>query len=471
MCKRPLQDSGTSVKKRQRTSSRTVTDIGDLKFFFFTAASCGGLCRGCDLCHPEECAPEKANAIKKGGVLYKQVGKEFKRAFASLTCLFIRMRENFKYYTTPTAKHDHEGRLKVRITDDNGQTLTTQALKIASLAWGQVTQLAKLGTAGMPLRGFRDAFPVDHIDNNKNNNDVSNGMIMTKAEHNKKTKLSAEQRARGAMSVSAPCTMTVFVSKGNPLNDSEGNPVVINYEYRNEVKDDYSLTSNNIAHSIAQKDMPTRNSLVKIKYEGQDCLAQFSWYNLPDLEGEIWKPVTAADHKTLELPMSEQYEYYVSNMARFKNVTKSTQNERIRDFRGRSWPRIMIIGKNLYFYRVVALIFHRDQLNAKIAELKIAKQKNKFGNDYTFATLDVDHIDFDSTNHHANNLQFLTPEENKARSHNRPCRIWEIGKKDAQKEYPSVVAAANAIGCSDTTVHKIIKKNKHKKWRGEYIVE
>ena len=89
MCKRPLQDSGASVKKRQRTSSRTVTDIGDLKFLFFTVASCG-LCHGCDLCHPQECAPEEANAIRKAGTLYKQIGHGFDLTFASLTCLFIR---------------------------------------------------------------------------------------------------------------------------------------------------------------------------------------------------------------------------------------------------------------------------------------------------------------------------------------------------------------------------------------------
>jgi hypothetical protein len=54
-------------------------------------------------------------------------------------------------------------------------------------------------------------------------------------------------------------------------------------------------------------------------------------------------------------------------------------------------------------------------------------------------------------------LQFLTPQENKERSNSRPCRIWEIGKKDAEIEYPSVVAAATALGYSPpkslTTIH------------------
>jgi hypothetical protein len=105
-----------------------------------------------------------------------------------------------------------------------------------------------------------------------------------------------------------------------------------------------------------------------------------------------------------------------------------------------------------------------------IAELKIAKQKSKTDEDYTFATLEVDHIDFDPTNHCANNLQFLTHVENSKRSNSRPCRIWEIGKKYAEIEYPSVTAAAKAMEYSDTTVRKIIKNNTHKKWCGEYKI-
>ena len=98
----------------------------------------------------------------------------------------------------------------------------------------------------------------------------------------------------------------------------------------------------------------------------------------------------------------------------------------------------------------------------------------KTGIVWTFAKgeyqLEVDHIDFPK-NHCANNLQFLTPQENTERSRSRPCRIWEIGKDDAKIKYRSVTAAANAIGYSHTTVHTIIKNNTHKKWRGEYIVK
>ena len=105
----------------------------------------------------------------------------------------------------------------------------------------------------------------------------------------------------------------------------------------------------------------------------------------------------------------------------------------------------------------------------------IAEQKAKTGIVWTFAPgpyqLEVDHIDFNPTNHCANNLQFLTPQENIERSHNRPCIIWEIGKKDAQTEYPSVVAAAKAMGYKNTlSVYDILKNNTRTKWCGEYIV-
>jgi len=464
------------MKKRLLVSGKSVEDMNkkrklnkeDLVFLLFTAASCSGLCSGCDLCHPEECAPEKANAIEKGGTIYKQVGHGFDLTFASLTCLFIRMYASFKSHTTPTARVDHKGRSYVKIRDDNGKQFETQALKFGSLAWGQVSQLAKLGTAGMLLREFKHAFSVDHIDNNKRNNDVSNGMIMTKKEHDGKTKLSAETIAKQAMSHSAPCTMTVLVSKGNPLHDSEGKPIAKNYDHRKEVMDDYDLTSHDITNSIQYEDT-TMNSLVKINYNGQDCLAQFSWYDLPDLEGEIWKPVTAADHLTLELPMPPFTEYWVSNMARFKTVTKSTQNAKITNYQGKERPRIYKMKKALLFYRIVALVFHREQMNEYIAE-----QKAKTGMVWTFAKgpyqLEVDHIDFDPENHCANNLQFLTPQENTERSNSRPCIIWEIGKKDAEKEYPSITAAAKAIGYkSESSVRRILNYNTHPKWRGEYL--
>ena len=193
---------------------------------------------------------------------------------------------------------------------------------------------------------------------------------------------------------------------------------------------------------------------------------------MPDLEGEIWKPITEDDHKILDVPMSKTKEYWVSNMEKFKTVTKSTKNAKITNYQEKVRPQFRLMKKNLYFYRVVALVFHRKQMDKYIAE-----QKAKTGIVWTFAkspnqpnALEVDHIDFDPTNHCANNLQFLTPQENIERSHNRPCIIWEIGKEDAQTEYRSLTAAAKEMRCSDTTVRNILKNNTHTKWRGEYIV-
>ena len=472
--KRNAEEMGADVEDTREIKKKCV-GIENLVFLFFTAASCG-LCQGCDLCHPVECDPKEANAIEKDGMIYKQIGHGFDQAFASLTCLFIRMRASFKGYGTPTARLDHNGRLNVIITDDYGKTMNSQALKFACLAWGKLTPAAKLGTAGMPLREFKRAFPVDHIDETPSNNNVSNGMIMTLAEHKEKTKKSADQIAKIAMSKSAPCTMTVFDSKGEPLLDSERNPIVENEPHRKKIMDKYKLKKHQISDSIAREDMPNRNSLVKIKYKGQDCLAQFSWYDVPDLvddEGrkENWKPVTEDDHKTLDVKKSERFEYFVSDMERFKFVVRSTQNARIIDYRGQERPPITLMTKHLLFHRVVALVFHPDQLKAKIAELKA-----KTGIVWTFAKgdyqLQVDHIDFNPENHCANNLQFLTHQENAARSNSRPCRIWVIGKKDVQKKYPSVVDAATAMGYKGTTTaHRILKNNTHKKWRGEYIVE
>jgi len=475
MSKRKAAEIDANVEDTTDRKKKCV-GIENLVFLFFTAASCG-LCQGCDLCHPEECDPKEANAIEKDGMIYKQIGHGFDQAFASLTCLFIRMYKSFKSHSTPTAQNpDHIGRTNVAITDDNGKRMNSQALKFASLAWGKLTAAAKQGTAGMPLRDFGSAFSVDHIDGNPSNNDVSNGMIMKEEEHKAKTTRSAETIANHAMSLSAPCTMTVFVSKGDPLLDSERNPIVENYPHRKKAMIDYKLKSYHIYNSIKYEDT-TWNSLVKINYNGQYCLAQFSWWNMPDLvddEGrkENWKPVTKADHKTMGCnKMSEIFEYFVSDMSRFKFVTKSTQNAKITDFRGKKRPRVTLMGKNPYFSRVVALVFHPEQLKAKIAELKIAKQKDKDGNDYTFATLQVDHIDFKPNNHNANNLQFLTHQENCERSNSRPCRIWEIGS-DTKTKYPSVVAAAEEMGYkSAQPVHLIIKNNTYKKWRGEYIVE
>jgi hypothetical protein len=69
-------------------------------------------------------------------------------------------------------------------------------------------------------------------------------------------------------------------------------------------------------------------------------------------------------------------------MERFKYVTRSTQNERITDYRGQERPRIKLMGRDLLFHRVVALVFHRKQMDKYIAEEFL-----KTGIVWTFATL------------------------------------------------------------------------------------
>ena len=140
MSKRKAAEIDANVENTREIKKQCVV-IKDLFFLFFTAASCSGLCQGCDLCHPEECAPEEANAIRKAGTIYKQIGRGFDLTFASLTCLFIRMRASFKRHWTPTARLEHRGRLIVSITDDYGNVMKAQALKFASLAWDKLTPL------------------------------------------------------------------------------------------------------------------------------------------------------------------------------------------------------------------------------------------------------------------------------------------------------------------------------------------
>lgn len=458
------------TNKKRKLDKKRKKRKSDLVFLLFTAASCD-LCQGCDLCRPEVCdgEPEKANAIRKDGIIYKQVGHEFARTFASLTCLFIRMRKDFKYYTTSSPRVDHNGRSYVQISDDNGDTFKTQALKFASLAWGRVSPAAKLGTVGMRLRDFKHAFSVDHIDGNRSNNHVSNGMIMTKAEHDVKTIPSPEKIARASKTRSSPCTMALFDLENNPLLDSGGRPVVINYEYRKEAMSKFGLSRRVIGGSIRYK-----RSLVPIKYEGKDCLAQFTWYNLPDLVGEDgrkekWVQVSAADYQTWNLSSSPIFDYFVSDMGRFKQVTKSTKNAKITSYQGRDRPRCQLMRKDFLFYRIVALVFHREQMNAKILEKKEEFFKET-GKELTYDTLHVDHIkEGDPTNHFADNLQFLTPKENQSKSAGRPCRFWEKNFNTVIYEYRTVKAAAKAMGMHVSTVNRILKNKYKNKWQGEYM--
>ena len=108
-----------------------------------------------------------------------------------------------------------------------------------------------------------------------------------------------------AMSQSAPCTMTVFVSKGKPLLDSEGKPIVKNYDHRKEVMDDYKLTSTQITNSITDKIAPP-----EIAWSRSNTKVRTAWRNSPGTTCPILKvkfgnPSRKTDHKTMGADMSE----------------------------------------------------------------------------------------------------------------------------------------------------------------------
>ena len=464
--KRNATEMGASSDKRQKTSGDT-SEIGCLFFLLFTVASCGGLCQGCDQCNPKECEPEKANAIRKGGVLYKQIGRELKRTFASLTCLFIRVQNDFTRYYTPTAEPDYEGRLTVKLSDDNGKTLRSQALKFASLAWGQV-----IADCVLPdnFRDFGNDFHVDHIDGDKTNNNVSNGMIMSRPQHQAKTIQTQETIAKMARNGSSPCTMTVYESEGNVLTDSEGNPEVINFYYRYDVMKEYGLTKSDISHSIDRKDT-TMKSLFVITYKGQERLAQFSIFKLPNLEGEIWEDITEANRKLLKYKKPKTKQYKVSNMGRVKSITtRSGLEKMIISTQDRDYPSLRLNGKHLYLHRVVALVFCKDQMEKKILEKgeEYFKETRKA---LTFSTLIVDHIDKNNRNSFASNLQFLTQRENVDRAISLPCRFWKEGER-SKSEYASLAVAARKTGLHATTLIRIIQDQPTRTknlWHGEYL--
>jgi len=186
-----LRPRGAGVG-RPKKKQKQCFGIEDFVFLFFTAASCG-LCQGCDLCHPVECDPKEANAIEKDGMIYKQIGLEFKLTFVSEICEFIRMSCGLKTYTKTTTMFDPgNGRMKITLYNDDGGILANiQALKPACFAWGQYD-------CDLPLmlKNFGGSFPVHHLDGNKNNNIVSNGRIIPFKEHVAETKQTDQQKIK-----------------------------------------------------------------------------------------------------------------------------------------------------------------------------------------------------------------------------------------------------------------------------------
>ena len=61
--KRNAVEMGANVEDTEEIKKQCV-GIENLFFLFFTAASCGGLCQGCDLCHPKYVHQKKPMQLK-----------------------------------------------------------------------------------------------------------------------------------------------------------------------------------------------------------------------------------------------------------------------------------------------------------------------------------------------------------------------------------------------------------------------
>lgn len=295
-------------------------------------------------------------------------------------------------------------------------------------------------------------------------------MLMSRPQHQAKTIQTQETIAKIARNSSSPCTMTVYESEGNVLTDSEGNPEVINFYYRYDVMKKYGLTKSDISHSIDRKDT-TVKSLFVITYKGQERLAQFSIFKLPNLEGEIWEDITEANRKLLKYKKPKTKKYKVSNMGRVKSITiRSGLEKMMGSTQDRDYPSLRLNGKHHYLHRVVALVFCKDQMEKYILE-KGEEYFKETGKALTFSTLKVDHIDKNSRNSCASNLQFLTQRENVDRAISLPCRFWKEGER-SKSEYTSVAAAARKTGLCAPTLVRIIRGQPTRTkelWHGEYL--
>lgn len=99
-------------------------------------------------------------------------------------------------------------------------------------------------------------------------------------------------------------------------------------------------------------------------------------------------------------------------------------------------------GNNVPFHRIVALLFNRTQLEAKIASSSLP-----------MAQLDVDHIDGDTTNNAASNLLWLTRAEHNAKTHGR--LIVETATEDHMSAqlatFATITAAAESANVINST--------------------
>ena len=164
-------------------------------------------------------------------------------------------------------------------------------------------------------------------------------------------------------------------------------------------------------------------------------------YNIVDNDGEVWKPVLGYN------------EYYVSNYGRVKHFVKSYNSYHLLAIYYHPTtdrPYVRIANKNFLLYRLVA---------------------HAFVDGYTDERNTVNHIDGDTHNNKAVNLEWVTQSDNNKHSYNSLGRskVRTGGKSKyghfiyrGKYEFKTVTAFAKFIDKSETQARRWLNEpNKH----------
>ena len=164
-------------------------------------------------------------------------------------------------------------------------------------------------------------------------------------------------------------------------------------------------------------------------------------YNIVDNDGEVWKPILGYDG------------YYVSNYGRVKHFVKSYNSYHLLDTHYNPTtdrPYVQIANKNFLLYRLVA---------------------HAFVDGYTDERNTVNHIDGDTHNNKAVNLEWVTQSDNNKHSYNNLGRskVRTGGKSKyghfiyrGKYEFKTVTAFAKFIDKSETQARRWLDEpNKH----------
>lgn len=165
--------------------------------------------------------------------------------------------------------------------------------------------------------------------------------------------------------------------------------------------------------------------------------------------------------------------YQVSNIGRVKSLDRYVFNERINKLKFQNGRMLVLsIGyKKKDFYLKVSLSKDNRQVSTYVhrlvAEAFIPNSLN---------CTQVNHIDGDKRNNAVENLEWVTPQENKIHAVYTGLDVPNYGLKPVicinnGKVYPSVSEAARNLKVRDSTISKVCK-GKQKKTKGlrfEYV--